>query len=130
MSLSATGPCGLCWAKSHQFLPWTQAPAPPELNLQLTLHLHAQLPALDVFLSKVYLILGFSVYFHVNHIQVMKVFLVYIQIFNKFINLSVIVSETPIPCFPNYILKCCIPHFHFQVASCLRNAQILKIRVF
>lgn len=80
--------------------------------------------------QQVYLILGFSVYFHVNHIQVMKVFLVYIQIFNKFINLSVIVSETPIPCFPNYILKCCIPHFHFQVASCLRNAQILKIRVF
>lgn len=58
----------------------------------------------------------------------MEIFLVYIQIFNKFITLSVTLTEIPIPYFPNYILKCCIPHF--QVAGCLRNPQILKTGVF
>lgn len=60
----------------------------------------------------------------------MEFFLVYLQIFNKFLTLSVILTEISIPYFPNYILKCCIPRFHFQAAVCLRNPEILKMGVF
>lgn len=42
----------LCEGLAGQgFLPWAQAPAPPELHLQLTLHLHTELWALNVFLN-------------------------------------------------------------------------------
>lgn len=56
--------------------------------------------------------------------------LVYIQIFNNSVTIFLILIEIPIPYFPNYILKCCILYFSFQVAGFLRNSQNLKIVVF